>query len=128
MINQVQVRLPYPIRVGFFSLNRKIKLWFSFDNLSLFLFQQSEKIENSNDLKAWQETHGKYDLFVYGAYYAAKSYALQNRLKFNIDLKKFALGLSSLSEKEMEQLTKTWQTSQSYGRADLPGKKKAMAK
>lgn len=128
MINQIQVRLPYPIRVGFFSLNRKIKLWFSFDNLSLFLFQQSEKIENSNDFKAWQESHGKYDLFVYGAYYAAKSYALQNRLKFNVDLKKFAVGLSGLSEKEMEQLTKTWQTSQSYGHADLPGKKKAKAK
>lgn len=127
MINQVKIKLPYPIRVGFFSLNRKIKLWFSFDNLSLFLFQQEENISDSKEFHTWQEKHGKFDLFVYGAYYAAKSYAMHNRLKFDIDFKKFAIGLANLPESEMKELTEVWQQSQSYGYADLPGKKKVTA-
>ena len=127
MINQVKIKLPYPVRVGFFSINRKKNIWLSFDNLSLFLFQQEEKINDSKEFQAWQEKHGKFDLFVYGAYYAAKSYAMHNRLKFDVDFKKFAFGLANLNENEMKELTEVWQRSQSYGHADLPGKKKVKA-
>ena len=130
MINQVQIRLPYPVRVGFFSINRKINVHFSFDNLALFLFHQDEKINDSDGLKAWQEKHGKFDLFVYGAFYAAKSYAMHNRKEFTIDFKKFAVGLAQLDKSELERLSECWQRSQSYGAATIPGKKKvtAMAK
>ena len=128
MINQVKIKLPYPIRVGFFSINRKKNIWLSFDNLSLFLFQQSEKINDSKDFEQWQEKHGKFDLFVYGAFYAAKSYAMHNRKTFDIDFKKFAVGLANLPENEMKELTEVWQRSQSYGGAKLPGKKKMTAK
>lgn len=124
MINQVTIKLPYPVRVGLFSINRKIKVNFSFDNLSLFLFQQEEEITDSNGMKEWQEKHGKFDLFVYGAFYAAKAYAMHNRKEFKLDLKKFAVGLAELDKKELERLTETWQRSRSYGAADLPGKKK----
>lgn len=126
MINQVQIRLPYPVRVGFFSINRKITVHFSFDNLSLFLFHQDEKINDSNEFKEWQEKHGKFDLFIYGAYYAAKSYAMHNRKELKIDFKKFAVGLAQLDKSELERLSECWQRSQSYGAATIPGKKKAV--
>lgn len=128
MINQVQIRLPYPVRVGFFSINRKITVHFSFDNLALFLFQQDEKITDSNGLNEWQEKHGKFDLFVYGAYYAAKSYTMHARKQFAIDFKKFAVGLAQLDKSELERLSECWQRSQSYGAAEIPGKKKAVTK
>jgi len=128
MINQVKIKMPYPIRVGFFSINRKIKLWLSFDNLSLFLFQQEEKINNSAEMKEWQEKHGKFDLFVYATYYAAKSYAMHNRQKFEISFKKFAHGLAQLDEKDLQVITDCWQKSQNYGATKMPGKKKAVTK
>lgn len=126
MINQVTIQLPYPLRVGFFSINRKIKVHFSFDNLALFLFHQDEKIENSADFKAWQDKHGKFDLFVYGSFYAAKSWAMHNRKQFTVDFKKFAVGLAELDKTELEKITECWQRSQTYGAAELPGKKKAV--
>ena len=126
MINHIQIKLPYPIRVGFFSINRKIDLWLSFDNLSLFLFQHNEDINDSKQFEQWQNKHGKFDLFVYGCYYAAKSYAMQHRLKFEIEFKKFATGLASLSETEIKELTEVWQRSNNYGKTSLPGKKKAV--
>lgn len=128
MINQVKVKLPYPVRVGFFSINTKKTVWFSFDNLSMFLFQQDEKITDSNGMKEWNEKHGKFDLFVYATFYAAKSYAMHNRIKFDLNFKKFAIGLANLTENEMKELTGVWQRSHGYGHSDLPGKKKVTAK
>lgn len=128
MINKASIKIPYPKKVGFISLNFKRTVNFSFDMFSLFLFHESEKINKLNDLAKWKETHGKFDLFVYGAYYAAKSYSIQNRKKFNLDFNKFALGLGQLPKDEFEKLVNVWKTSQEYGAAELPGKKKAKAK
>lgn len=128
MINKSHIKIPYPKRVGFISLNLKRKVCFSFDMFSLFLFHEAEKIGKLKDLDKWKESHGKYDLFVYGAYYAAKSYSIQNRKKFKLDLNKFTLGLGQLPNDELENLVNVWKRSQEYGATDLPSKKKAAAK
>ena len=128
MINQVKIKMPYPIRVGFFSINTKKTINLSFDNLALFLFHQDEKINDSKDFKEWQEKHGKFDLFVYGSYYAAKSWEMQNRKELRINFKKFAVGLAQLNQAELERITEVWQRSQSYGAAEIPGKKKVTVK
>lgn len=128
MINKAKIKIPYPKKVGFISLNFKRTVKFSFDMFALFLFHESEKINKMNDLAKWKESHGKFDLFVYGAYYAAKSFAIQNKKTFDLDLNKFALGLGQLAKEDLANLIEVWKRSQEYGSTDLPGKKKATAK
>lgn len=127
MINQVKLKLPYPVRVGFFSLNLKKTVNFSFDNFALFLFREKQLINAGADLNTWMETHGKYDLFVHGCFHAAEAYCLHNRLKFDLDLKKFSLGLAQLPESDLKLLTDTWRKSQEFGAVEMPGKKKVKA-
>jgi hypothetical protein len=128
MINQIKIDIPYQKRWGIFSITVKKKIWFSFDQLSLFLFYRDEKINDMNDLSEWRKNHGEFDLFVYGAYYAAKSYYMDKSEVFGIDFKKFAFGIAQLDKSKLEEIVKVWKTSQSYGAADLPGKKKAKVK
>lgn len=124
MINKLKLKVPYPIRVGFFSLNTKKTINFSFDNLSLFLFREDNGIETMADFNEWKKQHTDYDLFVLGAYYAAKSYAQHNRQKFNLNVSKFALGVASSGEENIKKLMSVWQRSNTYG-SDSLGKKKA---
>lgn len=128
MINKAKIKIPYPKKIGFISLNFSKVVNFSFDMFSLFLFHKNEKINKLNDLDKWKKEHGKFDLFVYGAYYAAESWAVQSKKTFDLDLNKFALGLSQLSKDDLELLISVWKDSQEYGSTDLPGKKKAKGK
>lgn len=127
MINQVQIKLPYPVRVGFFSLNLKKSVSFSFDNFALFLFREKQIINAGTDLNTWVEKNGKYVMFVHGCFHAAESYCLHNRIKFDLDFKKFSIGLAQLPESDLKLLTDTWRKSQEFGAAELPGKKKVTA-
>lgn len=125
MINRYSLKISYPIKLGFLFINRKIKVNFSFDNYSIFLFGEDNKIESPEDLNNWKKEHGEFDLFVYAAYCAAKSYAIQNRKKFKLNLNKFALGLAQADKDELTKLTEVWKRSSEYG-ADYLGKKKAV--
>ena len=125
MINQVTIKIPYPKRLGVFMLNTKKKVSFSFDNLSMFIFREDNNIDTVADFNKWQKEHSDFDMFVYAAFSAAKSYANKKCKKFNLDIKKFALGLAQCDAADIERLTKVWKDSQSYGAEKLPGKKKA---
>jgi len=127
MINQLTLRIPYYKRIGFISFNIKKKVDFSFDNLSMFIFREDEKIDTPDDFEQWQKEHSQYDLFIHAVYSAAKSYYLQHKKDFKFDIKKFALGLAQLPESDLKKLTEVWQRSQNYG-IDKLNKKKATVK
>ncbi len=127
MINKTSIKIAYPIRVGFFSINRTKRIDFSFDNLSLHLFRERHNIENGEQLSAWQKQHGEYDAMIFALYSAAESYAMQQRKEFKLDVKKFAFGFAQADKAEIEKVLKVWKDSQSFGSATLPGKKKAAA-
>ena len=122
-ISTAMLKIPYPKRLGFISLNTKRKVYFSFDNLSLFLLREENKIITPDDFVKWQESHTSYDVFVHATYYAAKSYAIQNRKKFDLKIGKFALGLAQCKSDDLVKLTEVWKRSQEFG-ADSIGKKK----
>ena len=126
MINRIDIKIPYPKKVGFISINFKKRVFFSFDNLSLFIFREDNKIETSKDLTEWQKQHPQFDMFVHAAYSAAKSYCMHERKPFKLDLNKFALGLAQLKKEELNNLIEVWKRSQTYGSANPPGKKKAV--
>lgn len=128
MINQAKISIPYPTRIGFISFNTKRTINFSFDNLSLFLFQQRHNLKSSEDFEKWKKDKGSFDYLIHAAFSAAESYCIHNRLKFNLDIKKFALGFAQTDEKELERLITTWKTSSDYGFSELPGKKKVKGK
>lgn len=128
MIKQANIKIPYPKKIGFISFDFRRTVKFSFDMFSVFLFHEGEGIDKIEDLTKWQETRGKYDLFVYGAFYAAQSYAIQHRKNFDLEMGKFSLGLAQLKKEEVKVLIDAWRRSQDYGSAKLPGKKKAMVK
>lgn len=107
-------------------LNTKKKVSFSFDNLAMFIFREDNKIDTVADFNKWQKEHSDFDMFVYAAFSAAKSYATKKRKRFDLALNKFALGLAQCQPSEIERLTKVWKDSQSYGAVKTPGKKKAV--
>ena len=124
MINKYSLKIPYPKKFGIISFNTKKKVNFSFDNLSLFLFREENKIDTPEDFRNWKKEHSDFDLFVYAAYFAAKSYAVQNRKILKLQLNKFALGLAQANPDELTKLTEVWKRSQEYGIDSLGGKKK----
>ena len=124
MIHQIQIKIPYQKRWGIFSITVNKPISFCFDNFSLFLFRERLKIETPEDFAKWQKENGKNDLLVQAAFSAAESYCLHNRKKFDLDLKKFAVGLSSCKESELQKLIDCWKRSQEYGAIEPPGKKK----
>lgn len=128
MINKTSIKIAYPIRVGFLSINRTKKVWFSFDNLYFHLFRERHGIENGEQLAAWQKEHGEYDVMIYSLYAAAESYAMQNRKEFKLDVKMFAFGFAQAKKEDIERVIKVWKDSQSFGSATMPGKKKAAAR
>lgn len=127
MINKTSIKIAYPIRVGFLSINRTKRIWFSFDNLSLHLFRERHNIENGEQLESWQKQHGEYDAMIFALYAAAESYAMQERKEFKLDVKKFAFGFAQADKSEIEKVLKVWKESQTFGTATIPGKKKAAA-
>lgn len=124
MINQAKLVIPYPIRVGFISINKKRTINFSFDNLSLFLFRERHELKTADDFEKWKEDKGSFDYLVHAAYSAAESYCFHNRIKFDLDLNKFALGFAQTDKEDLKEFTKAWKNSNEYGIAELPGKKK----
>ena len=106
MINQAKIAIPYPKQIGFISFNTKRTISFSFDNLSLFLFQQRHNLKSSEDFEKWKKDKGSFDYLIHAAFSAAESYCIHNRLKFDLDIKKFALGFAQANEKELESLIK----------------------
>ena len=128
MINRITLSIPYPKKLGLISINTKRKVSFIFDNYSVFLFREKQNITTNEDFTKWRKEHSEFDLFLYGAYYAAENYTLQERKKFNIDIKKFATGIASLKEQQIKDLMNVWKRSQSFGSDEIKGKKKAEAK
>lgn len=125
MINQAKLKIPYPKRIWFFSINFSRTVNFSFDNLALFLFRERQKIESSEDFAKWQKNKGQFDYLIHVSFSAAESYCLQNKKKFDLDFKKYAIGFSQANKEDIEKLVKVWKDSMSYGATQLPGKKKA---
>ena len=128
MINQVSIKINYPVRFGFISVNRKRTVNLSFDNLALFLFREDNELNNTVDLHEWQKKHNEFDILINAVFAACKSWHLQNRKPFNFELKKFALGFAEAKKEDIEKVIEVWKKSQSYGAAELPGKKKAKVK
>jgi hypothetical protein len=94
----------------------------------MFIFREDNKIETTKDLEKWRKNRGDYDFFACVAFSAAKSYSLQNRKKFKLELGKVALGLATAKKEDLERLTKAWKDSQEYGATQIPGKKKVVKK
>lgn len=94
----------------------------------MFLFWEANKIKDPDQLKEWNKGRSNYDILLHASYYAAQSYCMKNRLKFDLDFKKYTLGLAQVDNEEMKKLIETWNNSKSYGSTTLPGKKKQVAK
>jgi len=124
MINRVTIKLPYQKRFGLISINSKKKVSFSFDNLSLFIFREDNKIDTTEDFSKWRKEHSEFDLFVHAAFCAAKSYCMHEKKSFKLQLNKFALGLAQVDKDELQRLIDVWNNSQSYGADSIKGKKK----
>jgi hypothetical protein len=128
MINKTSIKIAYPIRVGFLSINTTKRIDFSFDNLALHLFRERHKIETGEQLAEWQKKHGEYDAMIFALYSAAESHAMQQRKDFKLDVKKFAFGFAQAKKDDIEQVLKVWKDSQTFGTTTMPGKKKVTAK
>jgi len=123
MNNIVTIELPCPIRVGFFSLNRKKKIGFSFDNLSAFIFRENIGGNEAN-LKEWVKEKGDSIFFIETLWAAANSYAQHNRIKLPISKKIFTVSISQISEEDVKKLVDAMKFSQTYGMKTLKSKKK----
>ena len=126
--NIVQIKLPCPIRVGFFSLNRKIKVGFSFDNLSAFFLRENNSIGNGADFRRWEKENDNSRIqseIIFGAY---MSYCSHFKVKQKLSIDQINYGISQLSEVEAKRIMNAWQFSTTYGYREAPSKKKRAAR
>jgi hypothetical protein len=128
MINEIAIRIAYPIKVGFFSINLKKKVTFRFDNLAMHLFREKQKIEAPEQLAEWRKAHNEYDALIHVLFASAESYCMEERKPFKLDLKRFAMGFAQADKEAIDKVIKTMQAAESFGFAATPGKKKVTAK
>lgn len=121
------INIPYPIKLGLISINRKKRVGLSFDNLALFFFREENGIEKPSDFDEWMKQHGSFDWFIHATYAAARSFAATKRKRFKLDKSKFAVGLANAGQQQLNNVTEAWKRSQNYGSDNL-GKKKVTEK
>ena len=120
MINRIKVKMPYPIRVGFFIINIKKKIGFSFDNLATFLLHE---VVGSN-LESWVKENGENRFFIEQYFAAHKSYCLHEK-KDHVNKERFIKGLSFADPETVDRIMKAATHAYQFGATEgIPNKKK----
>jgi len=125
MNGTIEIKLPYPIRVGFIRFFVKRKIGFSFDQLSLFRVLENNNIDLPDHSKWLKETNQS-KIVIETLYAGAQSYCIHRRKKDNFTRKGLALALSEAGEEVTAKIVDCYMKSEKLGYKKIPVKKKAV--
>jgi len=121
----IEIKLPYPVKVGFIRLFFKRKIGFSFDQRSLFQVLQNNNIDLPQHSK-WLKETSQSKIVIETIYAGAQSYCIERRRKDNFTRKGLALALSEAGEEVTQKIVKCYMDSEKLGYKKIPVKKKAV--
>ena len=125
MHDRVKIRIAYPFKFLWFTIMLHKRVGFTFTNLAIFLFRESNKIENSDQYKAWIKENGQPAFINEMLYSAAKAWCLNNRKKENFTKVGLLTGVALSSKEVQEEIMQRWKNSETFG---LPKAKKKSIK
>lgn len=124
MIGEIKLKIPYPVKVWFATVNINRDIGFSFDQRAIL-----NLLENNNiDLPGYKEwVDGKTHSFVLceTLFAAAQSYCMKRYIKPNFEKKGLIKGFGELPEEKQTEVIECWTKSETFGFKKMPGKKKA---
>lgn len=124
----IVVKMPYPIRVGRFSISLDKKVGFTFTNLTIFFFRQNIGVETNKQLQDWHKENGHAKFMFETLWAAYEAYCALNYKKVKLDKEHFILAFSALTEDKKEQVLKVMQQAQDFGLKQPPGSKKKVTR
>lgn len=110
----ILVKLKYPVKVGFVSLNLGRKIGFSFNQRTLFNVLENNKIDLP-DYKSWLEKKGTAVVTFETIFAAAQSYRQELRKKDNFTKKGLSIAISQADENTISEIMKCWKFSEELG-------------
>jgi len=110
----ILVKLKYPVKVGFVSLNLGRKIGFSFNQRTLFNVLENNKIDLT-DYKSWLEKKGTAVVTFETIFAAAQSYRQELRKKDNFTKKGLSIAISQADENTISEIMKCWKFSEELG-------------
>ena len=92
--------------------------------------RESLGLKTGDDLKQWIKKNGNERLWIETIWAAAKSYNAHEKglSNFNLDYKRFLMGLQQMKEDDKAALLNAYNHSNTFGMKQTPGKKKAAEK
>jgi len=121
----IEIKLPYPHRIGFISININRKIGFSFDQRSMFQLLQNNDIDLNNHSE-WLKKTPQGKVVLETLYAGAQSYCIERRKKDNFTKQGLSKALHEAGEEVVERLVKCWKDSEQLGYKKIPSKKKAV--
>ena len=119
----IEIKLPYPIRLGFISFFVNRKIGFSFDQRSMFNLLENNEIDLPNH-SDWLKKTPKGVIVLEQLFAGAQSYCEHRRIKDNFTKKGLSLALTEAGSEATDQIIKCYQDSEQLGYRKLSGKKK----
>lgn len=123
----IEVKLPYPVKFGFFRVYISKRIGFSFDQRALFLMLENNDIDLPNH-KEWLKKTPQSVVINETLYAAALSYKSRKWEKPNFTKKGLTGAFTEASEETMQKIFKAWKDSEKLGFKDIPSKKKAVSR
>ena len=125
MNGTIEIKLPYPHKVGFITMFFKRKIGFSFNQRSMFQLLENNDIDLPNH-NVWLKDTPQSVVILETIYAGAQSYCIGLRKKDNFTKIGLSKALTEAGEDVIKQITDCWQQSEQLGYRKMPGKKKAV--
>ena len=122
----IEIRLPYPVRLGFVSFFIKRNIGFSFDQLSMFRLLQNNEIDLPTH-SDWLKKTPKSVIASEQIFAAAESYCISRRKKNNFTKEGLAKALNEAGEKVTKRIIDCYMQSEQLGQRKMPGRGKKKA-
>jgi len=123
----IEIKLPYPVKLGPVYFNRKRMIGFSFDQRCLFNVLQNNDIDLQNHGK-WLKETDRTVIVSETLFAGAQSYCQERRVKDNFTKQGLVRAIASATDQERQQIIDCYMQSEKLGYKRLPGKKKAVTR
>lgn len=125
MNGTIEIKLPYPHKMGFITMFVKRNIGFSFDQRSLYQLLENNKIDLPKH-KGWLKNTPQSVIIFETIYAGAQSYRIRLRKKDNFTKIGLSKALTEAGQDVIKQITDCWQKSEQLGYKKIPGKKKVV--
>lgn len=117
MHDRIEIKIAYPLKFLWVTIMWHKRIGFAFTNLAMFVFREDQKIDDSEQYKAWLKEHGQAVFINEMLFSAAKAYCMHEHIKENFTKTNLLAGIALSSQEIQEQIMLKWKNSETFGLA-----------